>query len=30
MADYCVECGKELEIWEKIICSDCEEIYENK
>lgn len=22
---YCVECGKELQVWEKTICDDCEE-----
>lgn len=22
---YCIECGCELEDWEKIICSNCEE-----
>lgn len=22
---YCVQCGKELEDWEKILCSDCED-----
>lgn len=21
----CIECGKELESWEEIICSDCDE-----
>lgn len=23
--NYCVECGRELEIWEKTICDNCEE-----
>lgn len=22
---YCIECGKELESWEIIICSNCDE-----
>jgi len=28
-ANYCIECGRELEDWEKTICSDCEEKFQN-
>jgi predicted amidophosphoribosyltransferase len=23
---YCMECSKKLEIWEKMVCSTCEEL----